>query len=60
MIMRVISKRNKTVDISISDDLSFWLKQSPEERISAVEILRLQYYGGSERLQRVSRIIKRT
>ena len=60
MIKRVISKRKKTVDVSVSDHLSFWLKQSPEERISAVEILRRQYYGGSERLQRVSHIIKRT
>ena len=45
---------------SSSDDLVYWLERSPEERISAVEILRRQYYGSSERLQRVSRIVDRT
>lgn len=59
MIKRVISKRKKTDDGSLADDLAYWQKQSPEDRISAVEILRRQYYGGSERLQRFSRVIKR-
>jgi hypothetical protein len=59
MIQKVITKRNKD-DNSILDDLAYWLNRSPEERISAVEILRRQYYGSSERLQRVSRIVERT
>ena len=58
MIQKVISKRNKDESSSL-DDLAYWLNRSPEERISAVEILRRQYYGSSERLQRVSRIVKR-
>lgn len=60
MIKRVISKRKITDDSSVADDLAYWQRQSPEDRISAVEILRRQYYGGSDRLQRFSRIIKRT
>ncbi len=59
MIQKVITKRN--IDrSSILDDLAYWQKRSPEERISAVEILRRQYYGSTRRLQRVSRIVERT
>ncbi len=58
MIQKVITKRKKD-DSSILDDLAYWQKRSPEERISAVEILRRQYYGSSGRLQRVSRIVER-
>ena len=59
MIKKVVTKR-KFDDNSILDDLAYWQNRSPEERISAVEILRRQYYGSSERLQRVSRIVERT
>ena len=59
MIQKVISKRKRDEN-SLLDDLAYWLNRSPEERISAVEILRRQYYGSSERLQRVSRIVERT
>jgi len=59
MIHKVITKRN--IDrSSILDDLAYWQKRSPEERISAVEILRRQYYGSTGRLQRVSQIVERT
>jgi len=59
MIQKVLSKR-KGDESSSLEDLAYWLNRSPEERISAVEILRRQYYGSSERFQRVSRIVKRT
>jgi hypothetical protein len=55
---KVIAKRNLK-DSSHLEDLAFWLNKTPEERISAVEILRRQYNGSSKRLQRVSRIIER-
>jgi hypothetical protein len=58
MIQKVITKR-KTVDSSVLKDLAYWMNRSPEERVSAVEMLRRQYYGSSERLQRISRIVKR-
>ena len=56
MLKKVVTKRNLD-DNSILKDLAYWQNCSPEERISAVEILRRQYYGSSERLQRVSRIV---
>ena len=59
MIQKVITKR-KMDDSSMLDDLAYWQSRTPEERISAVEILRRQYYGSSERLQRFSRIVERT
>lgn len=59
MIKKVVEKR-KNSDRQLLDDLAYWKSRSHEERISAVELLRRQYYGGSERLQRVSRVIKRT
>jgi hypothetical protein len=36
----------------------YWLSQTPESRISAIEFLRKQYYGTQSRLQRVYRITK--
>jgi hypothetical protein len=39
-------------------DLRYWLSRPPEERVSAVEILRKQIHGNSERLQRTVVIIK--
>jgi len=43
------------------DDTVYWLSQSPEDRIAAVEALRRQYYGNeaiNARIQRVYRIVK--
>jgi hypothetical protein len=39
MKLTIISKEDK------SSDLKFWLDKTPEERISAVEFLRSQYYA---------------
>ncbi len=58
--MKKVFTKRKLKDNSQMDDLAYWLNRSPDERVSAVEILRRQYYGGSERLQRVSRVIERT
>jgi hypothetical protein len=44
-------------------DLEYWLSKTPEERGSAIEILRQQFYetedGNTPRLQRVIKFIKR-
>jgi hypothetical protein len=68
---RRISKRNKMEKvirkISLKDkhnyDLQFWLSKTPEERGSAMEILRQQFYetveGSTPRLQRVIKFINR-
>lgn len=42
------------------NDLAYWLSKSPQERIEAVEILRKQFNGSSERLQRIITVIKQT
>lgn len=45
---------------SLKDDLEFWLKKSPEERLSAVELLRRQFHGNTARLQRSAQVIQRS
>lgn len=43
-------------------DYEYWLSQSPEKRIAAIELLRKEYYGEDafkSRLQRVYRIVER-
>ncbi len=57
-VVRKISLKDKR-----NYDLEYWLSKSEEERISAIEFLRQQFYetkdGFTPRLQRVIRIIKR-
>lgn len=58
--MRKVVTKRKLRDNSQLEDLAYWLNRPYEERISAVEILRRQFYGSSERLRRVSRVVERT
>ncbi len=60
MIRKVVRIKNIKDNNSITEDLQFWLKKSPEERISTVEHLRKQYHGSTARLQRVARVIQRS
>ena len=57
MIKKIVC-RKKLSDSTENEDLKYWLSKSPEERIEAVELLRKQYNGNTERLQRVVRIIQ--
>jgi hypothetical protein len=57
---RVIRKKQLHDPSQIREDLNYWLSRPPAERIAAVEQLRAQVYGSSQRLQRVVRIIKRS
>jgi len=59
MIKKVVTKHRIKDINSIRNDLAYWLSKTPEERVSAVEYLRRQYYGNSTRLQRTARIIQR-
>jgi hypothetical protein len=59
MIKKIVHKKSLLDPQSAKQDLLYWLSRPPEERIAAVEHLRRQYYGSSERLQRVVRVIKR-
>ena len=58
MMQRVVKKRPLTRSDSIKDDLEFWLRKMPEERIAAVELLRKQHHGSTARLQRVARVVQ--
>jgi hypothetical protein len=60
MIQKVVTKRRLKDSSSIKDDLDYWLKRSPKERVEAVDYLRRQLHGSSVRLQRSARVIKRT
>ena len=58
-IMKVVRKTNLHNPESAKEDISYWLSRPAEERIAAVDYLREQYYGSTERLQRIARVIQR-
>ncbi len=60
MIQKVVSKRNLNNVSSIKDDLAYWLSKTPDERVAAVDYLRMLYHGNTARLQRSARVIQRT
>ena len=59
MIQKVVKIKSLEENDSRTDDLEYWLKRPPEERVAAVDYLRRQYHGSSARLQRVARVIQR-
>jgi hypothetical protein len=59
MIKKVIKKTDLQKDNSIKEDLKYWLEKEPNERIFAVDYLRMQAHGNTERLQRIARVIQR-
>ena len=60
MIEKVVSKCTLQQWLKVTDDLNYWLSKTPQQRITALEHLRSQYYGSSARLQRTARIVKRS
>jgi hypothetical protein len=61
MIAKTIHKQALHTEIFNTHDRDFWLSQSSEDRLNAVEFLRKQLYGEyPERLQRVYTITERT
>jgi hypothetical protein len=58
-MQKIIKKLDLRNSDAAKNDLEFWLSRPPEERVSAVEILRRQYYGNTARLQRVVRVFQR-
>lgn len=60
MIKKVIKKTDLRKEDSIKEDLKYWLEKDPRERIFAVDYLRIQTHGNSERLQRIARVIQRS
>ncbi len=59
MIKKIVKKGNLNDDFLRKSDIKHWLTKSPQERIETVEILRRQYNGSTERLQRVIRVVQR-
>jgi hypothetical protein len=59
MIEKVVNKRGLRNFPSIKEDLRYRLSKTPEERVAAVDYLRKQYHGSTERLERSARVIKR-
>ena len=57
MMKKVVKIRNLGEK---EDDLAYWLSKSSQERIEAVEILRKQCNGRTERFQRTITIIQQT
>lgn len=60
MIEKVVTRRDLAQQGAALDDLAYWLSRPPAERIAAVEALRKQHHGSSERLQRTARVVQRT
>ena len=60
MIKKVVSKSKIADHDEIKENLAFWQSRSESERIEAVEHLRRQYHGISNRLQRTIRVFQRT
>ncbi len=51
MITKTIRKENLSNLSEVKENLNFWLEKTPEERIAAVESLRRQQHGSSERFK---------
>ena len=60
MIRKVVNKRDLRNFSSIQEDFRYWLTKTPEERVAAVDYLRKQRHGSTERLQRSARVIQRS
>ena len=59
MIEKVVKKATLSEFDEVKENLRYWLSKTPEERISAIEVLRRQHIGATARLQRVARVIQR-
>jgi hypothetical protein len=60
MIEKVVTKTGLKESSDPARELAYWLGKSPEDRVSAVEYLRRQFYGSTDRLQRTARVIQRS
>jgi hypothetical protein len=59
MIRKTVQKHRLDDYSEIKQNLRYWLSRPPEERLAAVDALRREFYGDSQRLQRVARVISR-
>jgi hypothetical protein len=59
MISKVFKVKKLSSKSTQSEDLAYWLTQTPEKRIGAVELLRIQFHENTARLQRFAKVTKR-
>ena len=59
MIRKTLQKHDFDNFSEIRQNLEYWFSRPPEERLAAVDALRREYYGDSQRLKRVVRVILR-
>lgn len=57
-LRRVLRVTSFEADRQDRPRLEYWLSRPPEERVSAVEFLRQQVEGGTDRMQRVIRVVR--
>jgi len=58
--IKKVVRKGKLGDFSeVKENLAYWLSKTPEERVAAVEQLRIQRHGTLPRLKRVARVIDR-
>jgi len=60
MIRKTVKKQDLDKLSEIRQNLEYWLSRPPEERLATVDALRREYYGDSQRLQRVARVVQQT
>ena len=59
MIRKTVQKQRLDDYSEIKQNLQYWLSRPPQERLAAVDALRREFYGDSQRLQRIARVISR-
>jgi hypothetical protein len=59
MIRKKVAKHRMDNFSEVRQNLQYWLTKSPQDRLAAVDSLRAQVYGNTERLQRTARVIQR-
>lgn len=57
MIRKTVQKQRLDDYSEIKQNLQYWLSRPPQERLAAVDALRREFYGDSQRLERTPRVI---
>jgi len=59
MIRKKVAKHRMDSFSEVRQNLRYWLAKTPRQRLAAVDFLRAQVYGNTERLQRTAQVIQR-
>jgi len=60
MIRKVVQIHRMDDYSEVRQNLEYWLSRPVEERVAAVDELRREWYGDSQRLQRIARVVQQT